>query len=64
MSDISQLASRVGGKREWGTKLPTTLYYLAQEEGQGGGLLSIPLLPINLFVVSYDRYIAIPLRTF
>jgi hypothetical protein len=45
MSDISQLASRVGGggEVEWGSKLPISLHYSAKGEGQGGGLRSLPL---------------------
>jgi hypothetical protein len=45
MSDISQLASSVGegGEGSWGSKLPISLHYLAQGEGQGGGLRSLPL---------------------
>ncbi len=42
MSDISQLDSRVG-EGEWGTKVPISLHYLAQGEGQLGGLRSLPL---------------------
>jgi hypothetical protein len=45
MSNISQLASRVGGgggEEEWGTKVPILLHYQAQGEGQGGGLQSLP----------------------
>jgi hypothetical protein len=47
MSDISQLASRVwgrrGGEEEWGNTLPLTLHYLHQGEGQGGRLCFLPL---------------------
>jgi hypothetical protein len=45
--DISQLANRVGGgggcEGQWGSKLLLSLHYLVQEEGQGGGLRSLPL---------------------
>jgi hypothetical protein len=44
MSDILQIASRVGGEGEWDTKLPISLHYLAQGEGQRGGLCSLPLV--------------------
>ncbi len=47
--DISQLASRVGGgdEGEWGRKLPISLHILAQGEGQGGGLCSLPSMRMN-----------------
>jgi hypothetical protein len=32
-----------GGEGDWGNKLPISLHYLAQGEGQGGGLRSLPL---------------------
>ncbi len=38
----SQLAE--WGEVEWGIKLPISLHYLAQGEGQGGGLRSLPLV--------------------
>jgi hypothetical protein len=45
MSDISPLASRVGGEGDWGAQVPLSLHYLAQGEGQGeGGLRSLPLV--------------------
>ncbi len=34
---------RGGGEGEWGSKLPISLHYLAQGEGQGWGLRSLPL---------------------
>jgi hypothetical protein len=41
MSDISQLTSRVGEGggvgEEWDTKVPISLHYLAQGDGQRGG---------------------------
>jgi hypothetical protein len=38
MSDISQLAGRVErGEGEWGSKLPVSLNYLVQGEGEGQG---------------------------
>jgi hypothetical protein len=43
MSDISQLASKVGGEGEWGNKLPISLHYLAQAEGKVWGV-AFPLL--------------------
>ncbi len=46
MSDISQIASRVGGRGgDWerGSKLPISLHYLVQGEGTAGGLRSLPL---------------------
>ncbi len=44
MSDISSLASRVGGEGDWGNKVPLSLHYMAQGEVQGGGLRSLPLV--------------------
>jgi hypothetical protein len=43
MSDISPLASRVGGEGVWGNKIPLSLHYLAQGEGMVGGLRSLLL---------------------
>ncbi len=55
MSDISQIASRGGGgggKGEFGTKFPISLHYLAQGEGQGGELRSLPLRIAGIFLRS------------
>jgi hypothetical protein len=60
MSDISQLASRVGGGGV-GQSLSIPLHYLAQGERQGGadpclslgGLRSLPL-PSTAIVVHHD----------
>jgi hypothetical protein len=43
MSDISQLANRMGAEGEWGAKVPISLHYLSQGEGKGGWLRSLPL---------------------
>ena len=50
MSDVSQLASRVGGEGEWGSELPISLHYLAQVEGQEGELRSLPLTKNSLHI--------------
>jgi hypothetical protein len=43
LSDISQLASRVGGREgELGKILSISLHYLAQGERQGGGSVPSP----------------------
>jgi hypothetical protein len=64
MSDISQLASRVGGgEGEWGNKLSISLHYLAHGEGQGEGLRSLPLGTIS-FPYFLQRQLAILLHIF
>jgi hypothetical protein len=54
MSDISQLASRVGRERgsEAITLVYISLHYLAQGEGQRGRLCSFPLDKTNAIVLS------------
>ncbi len=45
-----------GGEGEWGTKLPISLHYLAQGEGQGGGLGSLPLAQTEELLHIIDLY--------
>jgi hypothetical protein len=58
LSAISQLASRVGGRGgegEWGSDLPISIHYLAQGEGQGGGLRS-PSLTMTCILSAAQIY--------
>ncbi len=50
---VFQAREKGGGEGEWGSKLPKSLHYLAQGEGQGGGLRSLLLGLTHIQYVPY-----------